>query len=330
MALGATRSPFLRMSTREQLKQPEFICYLLFQAANFLKFSWHITAAQSHLQELADGNAHTVLKYLEIFGIILPVAAVFVIPSGLIQDYLGVPASILALNFLNIALSAVSMIPTVEAQIGTFILTGATRAFIFSTMGTYIAQRFGFDNMGVLLGVAECVGGASTALQFALLNLALGPLGGNFAVVNGVLLGIGVLQLAFPIYLWRRYAQEERESARPPTIEGHRGESGKGVHLSESGSASASRSSSPARSRPGRGRSRSGSAGLPSPVHFGTPAITEEETSDHSTTSVSDGDDDRPQRTRPRAVPAAAASNGDRGAAPVAIEVHTPSQGNGQ
>ena len=211
VSLGGIPSPHLGLPLHDQLLCKEYLCYLAFQSIHILRFSWHISAAESHLEGLETDDTPSVDEYLTLLGIILPLGAVGVFASGYIMDKYGTPPALFMLTGLGICLSAVSIVPVFEAQLGTFSLIGLTRAFTFSTMAVYIPVRFGFDNFGVLYGLSQLVGGVAMSLQFAFLAITTDVFGGNFQYVNGFMLFLGALQLLFPVYLLRTMRAEEEE-----------------------------------------------------------------------------------------------------------------------
>jgi hypothetical protein len=178
----------------------EFWALMLFMTQNFLRFNMYLGSLDAQLAAISSSTDEKV-GLLQAFGVILPVGALTVIIAGQTVDRLGITASCVVLSVLGVLVNGLAMIPVAQAQYATFLCFATFRAFLFTFLSNYVAQRYGFGLVGRMLGVISLLGGLVSFLQYPLLSVALAQEPVSFDIPNGLMLGIGVVSLAYPAYV---------------------------------------------------------------------------------------------------------------------------------
>lgn len=187
-----------------QILTVEFMALMAFVTLHFLRFNTYLGSLDAQLAALARSDDDKI-ALLQAFGVILPVGAVTVIIAGQTVDRLGITAAAAALAVLGVLVNGFAMIPVPEAQYATFICFATFRAFLFTFLTNYVARRYGFGLVGRMLGVISVLGGIVSFLQYPLLSVALAQSPVSFDIPNGILLGCGIVSLAYPVYLARKH-----------------------------------------------------------------------------------------------------------------------------
>ncbi len=142
--------------------------YLLFYVVSVVKFSFFLATVDPQMETLDQVNS----EYTAMFGLILPIMSLAVIPIGFILDRYGLVAGLFSSWLLVMLQSILNVIPVLRVQVGNFILFGAFRGFLFAVLNSYCATLFGYRTLGRMLGFAGLLGGCFSLLQAPLLQWA--------------------------------------------------------------------------------------------------------------------------------------------------------------
>lgn len=206
-----------------RLFELEFWMLVLFISQALLRFNTYLGSLDAQIQAM-DTDDDTKFALLRAFGIILPIGATGVLPAGLIVDRLGITAAGWCLAVLGIIVNALALIPEPAVQYVTFVCFAIFRAFLFTFFTAIVAEQYGFGLVGRIMGTAGCIGGVVSLLQYPLLSLAFAQTPVSFVAPNAILLGCGVVSLAYPVYLTCRFgamlpALTQENTAQPPASE---------------------------------------------------------------------------------------------------------------
>ena len=181
---------------------PEFLGFLTLFIVIAVRFNYFLASIFSQLTSVADiASAGPMLRLLGFLmpGLALPVVLI----SGKLADSRGPVAALTTLSLLAILMSALQLVPSLNAQIATFVFFVFMRGFLFANASVYLSVAFGFRNLGVLIGTVTAVGGTAGLLASSLMRWAQADARG-YTAPNALMLGFSIATLAFPAWLARR------------------------------------------------------------------------------------------------------------------------------
>ena len=89
--------------------------------------------------------------YTKIFGFMLPSGVIFVPLIDWSIDRLGLGGTLHFTNFIRI-IGVLSLIPSLQVNLGAFFFFTMFRAFLYASMSTFNAQVFGLRTLGRMTG----------------------------------------------------------------------------------------------------------------------------------------------------------------------------------
>eukprot|EP00306_Pavlova_sp_CCMP459_P015150 CAMPEP_0185209092 /NCGR_PEP_ID=MMETSP1140-20130426/63173_1 /TAXON_ID=298111 /ORGANISM="Pavlova sp., Strain CCMP459" /LENGTH=259 /DNA_ID=CAMNT_0027776841 /DNA_START=9 /DNA_END=787 /DNA_ORIENTATION=- len=123
---------------------------------------------------------------LRVYSAIFAISAVATPFAGLGIDKYGFPLAMLIVNTMLGVSYAVLIVPALEVQLVAYVLYSVGRVCLWAIMFSFVGAVFGFVHYGKLAGGALAFGAFLSLLQYAALELTLGPFEGNFTFVNTV------------------------------------------------------------------------------------------------------------------------------------------------
>jgi len=190
----------------EQLKTPEFFCILIYATINLTRANMYIGTQDILLLHLSDTGT-----YSKMFSIILPCGPIFVPVIERCDHCFGTITSLQITVLLGALYNGICLVDSLPAQIGAFFFYTAFRAFLYSVMAAFVAEKFGLATLGRIQGIVFTVAGAFNMVQYVLVGLIHGPLKGNPFWVN-----TGQLAILLPIFMMVEYL---RSSTVVPIVE---------------------------------------------------------------------------------------------------------------
>merc|ERR1712196_425406 len=85
---------------------------------------------------------------------------------------------------LGAAYNSLALVNSLDAQIPTFALYTSYRAFLYSVMAAFAADRFGMQTSGRIQGTVFTIAGIFNLIQYGLVALVQGPLEGDPFYLN--------------------------------------------------------------------------------------------------------------------------------------------------
>lgn len=193
----------------QQSSTSDYILNAAFTCLTFWCVSVYLGSVNLQLEEI-DGppvNEGKIDRYTSAFSWIAPIGALFSPVIGMIIDKYGFGAAYVAVVIVGHVHAVFALIPSIPAQIITFFAYTISQEGLFATMFSYLGQRFGYANIGMLSGLLLFFCG--------LVNLAVFPV--TAAVVDGAFsfetLNIGIL--VFKVLLLGMYPVYLLTGARP-------------------------------------------------------------------------------------------------------------------
>lgn len=111
-------------------------------------------------------------------------------------------------NLIAVLTLAFMLVPAEWALYFVYVFGGWHRQFIFSTFFTFLISEFPLRSFATLAGISSFVAGALSYLQNPILDIVLGPLGGDFSIPFAIQLILAVLLFGFPFAEWFKLRQE--------------------------------------------------------------------------------------------------------------------------
>jgi MFS family permease len=211
----ALQSPFLpaldtarlhALSWRMAMRTPEFIGFLLLFIIIAVRFNYFLASVFSQLMSVASSSVDNngASDMLRLLGFLMPgLALPVVLISGALADSRGPVAALTTLSLLAVLMSALQLVPSLTAQVATFVFFVFMRGFLFANASVYLSVAFGFRNLGVLIGTVTAVGGTAGLLASSLMRWAQDDARG-YTAPNALMLGFSIATIAFPAWLARR------------------------------------------------------------------------------------------------------------------------------
>ena len=186
-----------------------------------LRVDYFTEALNSWLQYFIPNKPGLISCQISFYGYVQMCALVLTPINGLIFDRLysrfskhsGVSprqASLKSLSIVclicsssTILYSIFNLIPSVNLQYVTFILTVVSNSFVSANAGLLIIQCFPMKYFGILVGISLFCWALATPLQYLLYYIAIHIFKGSFLVVNAVMLVLSISTLIHPWNLHR-------------------------------------------------------------------------------------------------------------------------------
>jgi len=192
-----------KLGVPQQLASFDFAVIAIYSSVHVLQCNLYIETVNEYLTSIGDHDA----KYANMFSFILP-CGIFFIPliDRTIQN-IGVVNTLIATNFLSLLFGSILLIPNLTVQTINFGIFTCFRAYLYSTLNTFIAKTFGASTTGRILGFTFTIGSVISLLQYPAASIAEGYLGNKFGAVNLILLvlcflPVGVINSYTSNQLW--------------------------------------------------------------------------------------------------------------------------------
>lgn len=193
-----------KVSALEQMRSIEYVALLLWFNVSIVSLQYYAGSIGFHLVNKGDDSG----KYETFFPILYAASAVFAPLIGLLSEYIGVgftqaTATILiATSFILLVLD--DLVPT---QIVGMVCNVFGRLITFAMFYGNIGARFGYDNIGVLLGVGTIIAALVSLIQYPMIDAATTGSAFSVNVVSGV---IAIIGLPYCIWLGIKEASERK------------------------------------------------------------------------------------------------------------------------
>eukprot|EP00040_Diaphanoeca_grandis_P006366 m.37132 g.37132 ORF g.37132 m.37132 type:complete len:511 (+) comp17588_c0_seq1:319-1851(+) len=194
-----------------QLRTFEFFCIAAFSAIQMLRANAYIGFNDQVLAELGDEGKDNY--FTNLFGWVLPAGVIFVPIIDWWIRKLGLANTLHATNFIGLVFGAMVLIPSLPAQVGTFIAFTCYRAFLYATVSTFIAQVFGLETLGRITGFVYTTASCFNLLQYPLQTLISDYYDGNPFWVSAFCLALDVPIIVICIEFQRRYTAKHHLDA---------------------------------------------------------------------------------------------------------------------
>lgn len=224
-------SPTSSLSLSKQLQSGAFLGMAMMMCIYMLRMNFYISSVHEQLEDLFErslvSSSWTQVTDLDAyFNMALPAGGIVSIPMiGFLLDRYSFPVSVTIQVVSGITVGILrcvvvhwdyfdiymysqigmtshnSLIPFLPLQYITITLFVLLRPLVYALAGDYCSRTFGPLTFGRIYGTMNLLGGLFNLLQHPLISLALEHQGGHFGVSNGIILGLNVLSLGFPIYL---------------------------------------------------------------------------------------------------------------------------------
>jgi hypothetical protein len=225
-----------------ELRRPEYALFVLYFSLCMTRFSWVLGTLDPTMRSLANATAmgtptvnvtataaaagatdtdtDTATKFLILFGTVFPCCSVAVVVAGPVMDRGGVLVALVCVSTLCLAQTLLGLFsPLGAGQVASFVFFGFYRAFLFALLPMYMMTVHGPLYFGTLTGLAGFIASMVSLVQYPLLQLVLGSLGGDFApVTRGFAVAISC-GFAFPMILFFKWGRR----GMPPPREKERG-----------------------------------------------------------------------------------------------------------
>ena len=238
-----------------ELRRPEYALFALYFSLCMTRFSWVLGTLDPTMRSLANATAmgtptvnftatatataaaaaaaaaagatgtDTATEFLILFGTVFPCCSVAVVVAGPVMDRGGVLVALVCVSTLCLAQTLLGLFsPLGAGQVASFVFFGFYRAFLFALLPMYMMTVHGPLYFGTLTGLAGFIASMVSLVQYPLLQLVLGSLGGDFApVTRGFAVAIAC-GFAFPLILFFKWG---RRGMPPPRGVGSVGGRGK-------------------------------------------------------------------------------------------------------
>jgi len=159
---------------KTQLMSLECIGLLAYFSVMMIVSTFYLTSLHDQLKNgLNDGGF-----YQNIFGIIYPLGFIATPIAGVLQDRVHFALAFAFVNGVNLVYQGLTLVPSLPAQVVTFIFYAAGRQMMFSVFFASIGRMFGYETFGVISGIGNGLA--------ALTTLSVSPLFSLCQVGHGV------------------------------------------------------------------------------------------------------------------------------------------------
>jgi len=179
--------PATKLSERpfaSQLRSFEFFMVLTFASVNLTRANMYIGTNDLLLDHLGDSSN----TYKKIFSIVLPCGPLMVPIIEKLDSKLGPVWCLQITCLLAAAYNGVALINSLPAQIAGFVVYTSFRAFLYSVLASFVADRFGLATLGRIQGTIFTIAGVVNLVQY--------PLVASIHSMNGDPFWVNVGQLA--------------------------------------------------------------------------------------------------------------------------------------
>ncbi|OQR86700.1 hypothetical protein ACHHYP_10280 [Achlya hypogyna] len=151
-----------------QFKSFEFRFLLTFTAIHNLQSSFYFGTVNQALANYGDDNK----VYTKAFGWIMPAGFVFIPLIDFVVGRYGIAASMALNTIFCMCFHALSLIPSLQLQVVSFVFFTAFRALFYSNVATCGATTFGSMNMGKIIGAVNTAAALVALLEIPLVEQA--------------------------------------------------------------------------------------------------------------------------------------------------------------
>lgn len=191
--------PYWKLSRLECLKTLHFWVFLPFFVLLYFKKINYMRNVNDFIKAAAGNSVSeaTLHGYITAYSSILCTASAFSLIVGFMADKIGVTYVILIVNVFSCLFSMFSLIPSLEVQILSFLSFTIFKCFILSSVYCFVADLYGFKNIGFITGAQQVVAGL-----FCLLNIPFQThvIQGRWWINHLVLLILSSLMFLVPIF----------------------------------------------------------------------------------------------------------------------------------
>ena len=184
-------------NVRHQLQTYEYGLAVLFASSQMLRCNFFIMTVDDFLKSIGDTNA----SYARLFSWILPCGIVFVPLIEWTVTSCGVLQTLHITNAIGMTFGVLLWIPSLApVQVMNFALFTAFRAYLYSTLNTFIAVTFGVTTMGRIIGFVFTTAAVVSLIQYPLSVWTNTQQQGNFLPVNIGLVGLCFLPVCAAVW----------------------------------------------------------------------------------------------------------------------------------
>ena len=181
------------LSLRSLVFRTPFLFVLVFASLNITRVNAYFGTIFDVLTALGDGD-HGYL-YTQLFFIIVPLSFLFIPVIGYAMSTYGLVNSFHVVNLLSAVTFGVSLIPSLELQIVSFVCFSIYRGYLFSCLGAYFVKFYGIQSAGRMFGMMSFLSSSVSFLLYpAYLLVTIYDNGSVFYIQLAMLL------LAIPCY----------------------------------------------------------------------------------------------------------------------------------
>lgn len=153
---------------------------------------------------------HRREEFIELFNLISP-AGVIVLPLiGYIFDRVSFSLGLLVTTSFGALFAALLLVPSEGTLVGAWACYTLFRNCAFASLFSTLTHFLGFQNLGVLVGLALLVSGCVSMLQPLIIRLIDADLEGQYRYVNYFMLGSMLLLFYFPAWAFFREQRMKR------------------------------------------------------------------------------------------------------------------------
>jgi len=132
----------------QQLTSYEFTVIVIFASIHVLQCNLYIETVNEYLASIGDHDG----TYANIFSFVLPGGIIFIPLIDATIQKVGAVNTLALTNCLSLIFGAVLLVPNLAVQTVNFGMFACFRAYLYSTLNTYIADTFGVSTMGQIIG----------------------------------------------------------------------------------------------------------------------------------------------------------------------------------
>eukprot|EP00736_Rhodelphis_marinus_P003631 Rmarinus@m.1962 len=199
----------------KQLMSLDFWLILAFFGIGSLWITFYLGTVDSQVREKEGGGRadSTYDDYMIAFNVINPCTALFVPFIGRFIDKVGFLLAAVATCVVGALFAGGAILDQLSPQIGTFLLFGLYNTALFPVMFSYVTERFGFTNFGMLSGVLFLISGLFNLLAYPLNWIVTDHMDSDYTVMNLCVVASMLASVFLPYLLhWR--GERMRESCQ--------------------------------------------------------------------------------------------------------------------
>lgn len=185
-----------KIPLEKQIRTFDFALVLLFVSSHMLRANFLIESVNEVVATYGDEDGF----YAMVFGFVLPAGVVFIPFIEYTISKYGVVASLDVTNVLGVVWGSLLLIPSLPLQAFNFLIFTGFRAYLYSTLSTFIAMTFGVATMGRVIGFSFTTSAVFTLLQYPAASYAENGPEPEFTTVNSMSLGLCLIPIALVCY----------------------------------------------------------------------------------------------------------------------------------